>query len=99
MALDWGMRAGRVYPVDIRVTAIDRAGLLRDIADVVAMEGVNMRSVSAQGKDKRGQAILAATLEIRSSEQLLRVLSKLERMPYVESVRRVGRLMQFPPRA
>lgn len=90
MALDWGMRAGRVYPVDIRVTAIDRAGLLRDIADVVATEGVNMRSVSAQGKDKRGRAILAATLEIRSSEQLLRVLSKLERMPYVESVRRVA---------
>lgn len=90
MALDWGARYGRAYPVQIRVVATDRAGLLRDIADVVATEGVNMRAVSADGTNRRGDATLSATLEIRNNEQLLRVLGKLERLPYVEHVRRIA---------
>ena len=36
-------------------------------------------------------ATLQATLEIRGSEQLVRVLSRLERLPYVQAVRRVAR--------
>ena len=56
---------------------------------VVTREGVNMRSASADNAD--GLATLWATLEIRGSEQLLRVLHRLERLPYVQSVRRVAR--------
>lgn len=88
MEVDWGVKYGEVYPVDIEVIASDRAGLLRDIADVVTREGVNMRSANAhEGSD--GSSILRATLEIRQSEQLLRVLSRLERLPYVHAVRRI----------
>ncbi|MEM6994927.1 MAG: bifunctional (p)ppGpp synthetase/guanosine-3',5'-bis(diphosphate) 3'-pyrophosphohydrolase [Myxococcota bacterium] len=90
MALDWGARYGSAYPVEVRVAATDRAGLLRDIADVVATEGVNMRSVSAEGKNRNGEALVALTLEIRNNEQLLRVMAKLDRMPYIDSVRRVA---------
>ncbi len=90
MELSWGSKVGDVYPVQIVLVAQDRAGLLRDVADVVTREGVNMRSAAADGSDKGGNAILRATLEIRGSEQLLRVLSRLERLPYVQSVRRVA---------
>ena len=91
MDLDWGAKVGEAYPVDIRVVAGDRAGLLRDIADVVTREGVNMRSAAAEGQDRDGTVVLIATLDIRESEQLLRVLSRLERLPYVQHVRRVAR--------
>lgn len=90
MALDWGSRYGRAYPVDVRVAATDRAGLLRDIADAVTTEGVNMRSVAAEPSNRGGEAVVALTLEIRSHEQLLRVMAKLERMPYIDHVRRVA---------
>ena len=90
MELDWGMKLGDVYPVKIQVFASDRAGLLRDIAEVVSREGVNMRSFSADDANKDGDAVLWATLEIRGSDQLLRVLSRLEQLPYVEGVRRVA---------
>jgi RelA/SpoT family (p)ppGpp synthetase len=91
MELSWGSKLGDVYPVEIQLVAQDRAGLLRDIADVVTREGVNMRSASADGSGKDGIATLQATLEIRGSEQLVRVLSRLERLPYVQAVRRVAR--------
>jgi GTP pyrophosphokinase len=89
MELTWGTKLGEVYPVEIQLVAQDRAGLLRDIADVVTREGVNMRSASADNAD--GLATMRATLEIRGSEQLVRVLSRLERLPYVQAVRRVAR--------
>jgi len=88
MDLEWGSKLDERYPVKIQVLASDRAGLLRDIADVVSREGVNMRSASADGSEG-GHASLTATLEIRGSDQLLRVLSRLEQLPYVHSVRRV----------
>ncbi|MCA9707682.1 MAG: bifunctional (p)ppGpp synthetase/guanosine-3',5'-bis(diphosphate) 3'-pyrophosphohydrolase, partial [Myxococcales bacterium] len=90
MEVDWGATLGDVYPVKVQVQAADRAGLLRDIAEVVSREGVNMRSASADDPGKDGQATLWATLDIRGSEQLLRVLSRIEQLPYVRSVRRVA---------
>jgi hypothetical protein len=48
-------------------------------------------ALAADGSGKDGIATLQATLEIRGSEQLVRVLSRLERLPYVQAVRRVAR--------
>lgn len=90
MDLSWGSKFGEVYPVRIEVRASDRAGLLRDIAEAVSREGVNVRSASADDPGKDGEATLWATLEIRESEQLLRVLSRIEQLPYVQTVRRVA---------
>ncbi|MEX1364629.1 MAG: ACT domain-containing protein, partial [Nannocystaceae bacterium] len=89
MEVDWGAKLGEVYPVEIEVVAIDRAGLLRDIADVVTREGVNMRSATAEA-GKGDSSILRAILEIRQSDQLLRVLSRLEQLPYIRAARRVS---------
>ncbi|MCH9682929.1 MAG: bifunctional (p)ppGpp synthetase/guanosine-3',5'-bis(diphosphate) 3'-pyrophosphohydrolase [Deltaproteobacteria bacterium] len=90
MELSWGAKYDEVYPVEICVIANDRAGLLRDIADVVSREGVNMRSASADMQGNDGSATLWTTLDIRGSDQLLRVLSRLEQLPYVRSARRVA---------
>jgi len=90
MLVDWGTRHGSAYPVDIQVVvAGDRAGLLRDIADAVANEGTNMLSVRTES-GRAGKATLAMTLAIREHEQLLRVMAKLERLPYVDHVRRMA---------
>ena len=48
-----------------------------------------LRSATADNAD--GLATMRATLEIRGSEQLVRVLHRLERLPYVQAVRRVAR--------
>ena len=89
MPLHWGASATTTYPVAIRVLAHDRPGLLRDIADLVSAEGVNMSQSSAGGADRDGIAVFDATLQIRQNEQLVRILTKLERLPDVLSARRV----------
>jgi GTP pyrophosphokinase len=89
MDLSWGQKKGETYPVQVQIVANDRPGLLRDISEVVSLEGVNMTSTSARGADQEENAIVDTTLQIRDSEQLMRVLSKLERLRSVISARRI----------
>ena len=89
--VNWGTDTGEVYPVMIRVLAYDRPGLVRDIADIVAAEGVNMSATSAITNKKDHTAIIAATLEIRGVDQLSRILNKVDRLQNVlEARRQVG---------
>jgi GTP pyrophosphokinase len=86
--VDWGTREERIYPVVIKVRAWDRDGLLRDIATVVAEEGVNMRKVNSVLAQKTNLATLTATLEISQISQLISILNRIERLPNVIEVSR-----------
>jgi RelA/SpoT family (p)ppGpp synthetase len=86
--VDWGTARKRIYPVVIKVRAWDRDGLLRDIATVVAEEGVNMRKVNSVAVQKTNLANLTATLEITAFSQLISILDKVERLPNVIEVTR-----------
>jgi GTP pyrophosphokinase len=90
MPLTWGPDPGHVYPVDIQIVAYDRKGLLRDIADAVSAEGINMLSTSARSDGREDTAVIDATLQIRQSEQIVRILGRLERLPDVLWARRVS---------
>ncbi len=86
--VDWGTTRKRIYPVVIKVRAWDRDGLLRDIASVIAEEGVNMRKVNSTSVQKTNLANLTATLEITAFSQLISILDKIERLPNVIEVTR-----------
>jgi GTP pyrophosphokinase len=83
--VSWGS-AESTYPVVIKISAYDRGGLLRDIAAVVAAEGINMTSVNVS--TNKQLATFVATLEIADAAQLSRVMDKIERLPNVTDVRR-----------
>jgi GTP pyrophosphokinase len=86
--VDWGTVQERIYPVVVKVRAWDRDGLLRDIATVIAEEGVNMRKVTSVSVQKTNLANLTATLEITTIGQLVSILDKIERLPNVIEVSR-----------
>jgi GTP pyrophosphokinase len=86
--VDWGTTKKRIYPVVIKVRAWDRDGLLRDIATVVAEEGVNMRKVNSVSVQKTNLATLTATLELTTFGQLISILDRIERLPNVIEVTR-----------
>ncbi len=82
--LNWGNdRSGDVFLAPIRVLALDREGLLRDIVDVVGNESVNMRSVNAVTSREEGSAVVTAVLEVTDASQLSRILSRINRLPNV----------------
>ena len=89
IAVDWGSAEDQAYPVMIVVKAFNRGGLLRDIAALVADEGIDMSSAHAITGEKGNIATITATLEITSVAQLSRVLAMIERIPNVIEARRL----------
>lgn len=87
--VNWGQAEQAVYPVLVQVKAFDRAGLVHDISGIVAAEGVNMASANVVTGRKDHTAIITATLEIVSADQLTRILNKIDRLPNVVEARRV----------
>ncbi len=86
--VSWGQAAEQTHPVQIRVAAYDRSGLLRDIANLLASERINMLDAHATTGNKGHLAQVEATLQIRDAEQLSRVLARIERLPNVTEVKR-----------
>ncbi|MBI4295503.1 MAG: bifunctional (p)ppGpp synthetase/guanosine-3',5'-bis(diphosphate) 3'-pyrophosphohydrolase [Chloroflexi bacterium] len=86
--VEWG-QTDSVYPVNVKVEAWDRVGLLRDVTNIVAEEKVNISSVSLE--NHQGQSTnLYFTLETKGLTQLSRLLVKIEGIRGVVSVARIG---------
>jgi GTP pyrophosphokinase len=84
----WGQVPNATARVKIRVQAYDRAGLLRDITDILDKENISMEDASAVTARQDNLALITATLEVRDAEQVGRVFAKIERIPNVIEVRR-----------
>ena len=88
--MDWEALDQQTYPITIRITAIDRAGLLNEITNVVAEDKVNIVAASI-GTHPDGTATITATIKVTSLQQLAKVLSRIERVRDVVSVTREAR--------
>jgi GTP pyrophosphokinase len=88
IAVDWGREVAETHPVNVRVEAYDRQGLLRDIAGVVADESINLSAANVVTRKKDNMATMMVTLEIADIDQLSRVLARIERLPNVVEARR-----------
>ncbi len=85
--MNWGAEAGQTYPVEVEITAYERAGLLRDITSLLANEKINVLGVSTV-TDKNQAAHMTFTLDIPNVEILSRILALLDQIPNVMEVRR-----------
>ncbi len=86
--VSWDTLPQEHYLAPIIITAQDRPGLVRDVAAVVGEFGINMTAVGATTVPSARKAIITATLEIESLEQLNHILSKLKKMKDVVQVER-----------
>ena len=87
VSVEWGGLRQQVFPVAIRLDAYDRDGLLRDVAQLVAEDRVNMTAVSAITHPDH-TASIKATLEIGDLRTLSRIMNRLERIKGVRAVSR-----------
>jgi len=76
------------YQVDIKVYAIDRKGLLRDISAVLANEEVDVIGVKTHSDRKKDRAAMRFTIEIENIRQLSCVIEKVSQLPEVIEVMR-----------
>jgi GTP pyrophosphokinase len=79
-----------LYPVDVSVEANDRAGLLRDVSEVLAKEKINVIGVRSQSVRDGGSqtAYMTFTVEVADADKLAAALAQVRRVAGVRSARR-----------
>ena len=85
--VEWELGTRQVYPVNIKIEAWDRTGLLRDIAAVIAEAKINLSGADVQVYDDK-TAVISTIVEIQNLTQLSRLLEKLEAVRDVHTVAR-----------
>ncbi len=78
------------YTVEIEVRALDRSGLLADVATILAANRVNILSARARGY-RNATAAVTVVVEIKNIGELSRLIEQLGTLPEVISVQRVAR--------
>ncbi len=90
--VDWGEAPQQVYSVDIIVEAFDRHGLLRDITTILDNQKINVSALQTLSDKSLNTVDMLFTIDIRSFEELSRILAKLNQLPNVASARRKQRM-------
>ena len=76
--VNWG-QTQTLYPVQIRVEAWNRVGLLRDITSLLAEERVNIANIESHKSDEYDDiSLVSLTVYVNGIDQLSRVFGKLE---------------------
>ena len=87
--IKWGATSdSRAYPVDLTIHAFDRSGLIRDITAVIADDDANVIDLKSHTDKKSMEVMMELSIEIRDLPTLSTVISKLEQLSNVVSVRR-----------
>lgn len=86
--VSWGNAPESSYSVDLHIEAYDRKGLLRDITALLDNESINISVVQLLSDKNKHMIDLGITVEIRSFDELSRVLTRLNQLPNVASARR-----------
>lgn len=84
----WDEQYQGPHPVEVQLTALDRAGLLADVVFIVAEARINMLSTASRA-NKHKLATIDLVLEIKDAQQLQWVLAKMRKVRDVVSVERV----------
>src|SRR5713226_9953348 len=93
--INWLQIEQQRYLAPIIIIAHDRAGLLRDVAAVVADAGINMTAVASTTNASLQKAVITATMEIETIDQIEPIFNHLRHVKNVVSVdrdlgRRIG---------
>ena len=88
--VSWGPAPDKTYPVDILVRAYDRAGLLRDVSQVLLNDKINVISANSLSNKEDSTAEMHLTLEIPSVNALGRLLARIAQLPNVIDASRMS---------
>lgn len=86
--VSWSDASEASYLVELTVYAYDRQGLLRDVSSVFADEKISLLGLHTTVDKRNMQAVLELSAEVPGLPSLSRIISRLDLVPNVTSVRR-----------
>src|SRR3990167_1701033 len=84
--VEWIETTQASYPVDIEIQAFDRAGLISDIAQILANDKINILNLNTVTNKKQHTAYITVTIEINDLADLSHILDKINQIPNINSV-------------
>ncbi|OUS23509.1 GTP diphosphokinase [Thalassotalea sp. 42_200_T64] len=87
--VQWGEKHQQNYQVAIQIVAGDRQGLLRDVTTIIANDKVNVLDMSSRSDPKQRVTIMNFKLELTDVEILTRLVSKIDQIDEVITVKRI----------
>ena len=90
LRVDWNRSTELQMPVQIRIEAYDRHGLLRDVSDVMAQERLSIEGVNSSTDPADRVATIIMRTAVRDAAQLRQVLKKLAGVNSVLRAQRVS---------
>ncbi len=88
--VSWGSGANNLlFSVDIFIQSRDRHGLLRDMTGLLSAEKINISNLKTD-TDKHGIVHTYVTIDVRSVDELGRILDKMQALPNVIQAKRVS---------
>ena len=88
LKVTWGGAPEQRYPVNIRISSYDRAGLLSDITRLINGEGLSIGTLKSS-ETKDGIIDTEFSTEVLDMEELSELLSKLCQIENVVDARRL----------
>lgn len=86
--VDWGTQVTGRWQVDINIDAFDRAGLLRDITQILTEKGVHIADAGIDAAGDAPRVRVRLTIQVRDMAELNQVLQRIDQLPNVlEAVR------------
>lgn len=86
--LEWDTSSTMMRLAKVRVTCVDRPGLLSSMTEAITDQGVNIKQASARTMDD-SKAVNIFEVEVRDTSQLRHVMNALEKVKGVIQVERV----------
>ena len=86
----WGDKTSDRYQAEIRVSAYDRKGLLKDIANLVSSSHSDILALQSNADVRDGTADVRLVVQVGDFDHLSYLLNRLSTLPNVIDVRRVG---------
>lgn len=85
--IQWGQQRG-AYPVNIKISALDRSGLLRDITQEMSARKINVIRSETYTDIETEQVKMKLSIQIRDNEQLEQLMAQLRTIKSVLNVKR-----------
>ncbi|HTP40175.1 MAG TPA: bifunctional (p)ppGpp synthetase/guanosine-3',5'-bis(diphosphate) 3'-pyrophosphohydrolase [Steroidobacteraceae bacterium] len=90
LRVTWNQGDGAELPVQVRVEAYDRRGLLRDVSDAMALEHLSIDGVNSNTDPSDGIATIVMRTAVHDMAELQRVLKRLKGVANVLKAERAG---------
>ncbi len=87
--VEWNVEQQSTYQVELRIEALDKKALLKDLTTVISESGVNIASINSSTNDKR-LARIKLILEIGSLKHMKDIIKKLEAIDGIIKVERAN---------